>query len=79
MLGSICKIAYNKNREKLNLVAHEDVLMAYQKRAVDFEDCLLALCAENINCDYIITRNKADFDEFNIPTLEPAELLKKIL
>lgn len=60
---------------KICSVTNTDVLLAYQKKATDFEDCLLATCAKNINCDYIITRNKKDFAEFDVPLLEPAELL----
>lgn len=60
---------------KICSVTNTDVLLAYQKKATDFEDCLWATCAKNINCDYIITRNKKDFAEFDVPLLEPAELL----
>lgn len=60
---------------KVCSVTNEDVLIAFQKKAKDFEDCLVATCAGSINCDYIVTRNKKDFKEFDIPVFTPAELL----
>ena len=63
---------------KVCSVTNNDVLVAYQKKAKDFEDCLLATCAKSIGCDFIITRNKRDFEEFDIPLLTPTELLKQL-
>jgi predicted nucleic acid-binding protein len=37
----------------------------------DFEDCLVARCAENIKADYIITRNPADFKGSLVPAITP--------
>lgn len=68
-LGKILEIV------KVCGVTNNDVLTAYQTRAKDFEDCLLATCAKSIQCDYIVTRNKKDFEGFGILLLEPAELL----
>ena len=31
-----------------------------------------------IHCDYIVTRNKRDFEEFNIPLLTPSEFLQHL-
>ena len=63
---------------KICSVTNDDVLMAFKKKAKDFEDCLVATCAKSIHCSYIITRNKKDFEEFDIPALLPAELLLQI-
>ena len=63
---------------KVCSVTNNDVLMAFQKKAKDFEDCLMAVCAKSIHCDYIITRNKKDFEEFVIPLLTPSELLQQL-
>lgn len=63
---------------KVCSVASNDVLTAFQRKAKDFEDCLVATCAKSIRCDYIVTRNKKDFGEFDIPPLTPSELLQKI-
>ncbi len=60
---------------KVCSVTNNDVLTAFQIRARDFEDCLVATCAKSNRCDYIITRNKKDFEEFNVPALTPTEFL----
>lgn len=61
---------------KICNVTNEDILSAFQKKAKDFEDCLVAVCAKSIGCDYIITRNKVDFKNFDIEVLTPTELLQ---
>lgn len=77
------ELAYNAVGKVLEIVkvcsvTNNDVLLAFQKKARDFEDCLVATCANSIHCDYIITRNKKDFEEFSIPLLEPSELLRQL-
>lgn len=62
---------------KVCSVTNNDVLTAFQRKARDFEDCLVATCAKSIHCEYIITRNKKDFEEFEIPLLTPAEFLQQ--
>ncbi|MCM1183680.1 MAG: PIN domain-containing protein [Roseburia sp.] len=64
---------------KVCSVTNNDILTAFQRKAKDFEDCLMATCAKSIRCDYIITRNKKDFEEFDIPSLTPVELLQQLL
>ena len=64
---------------KVCSVTNDDILTAFQKRAKDFEDCLVATCAKSIHCDYIATRNKRDFKGFGIPVLSPAEILLQLL
>ena len=58
-------------------VTNQDVLAALQKKARDFEDCLVAACAQSIHCNYIVTRNKKDFEEFGLPALPPDEFLAR--
>lgn len=62
---------------KVCSVTNNDVLIAFQKKAKDFEDCLVAICAKSIHCDYIVTRNKKYFEEFGIPLLTPEEFLQQ--
>ena len=64
---------------KVCSVTNNDVLIAFQKKAKDFEDCLVAVCAKSIHCDSIATRNKRDFEGFGIPVLTPTEILLKII
>lgn len=68
-LGSVLDIA------KVLTVTNEDVLPAYLQRVSDFEDCLLATCTKENQCDAIVTRNKKDFLSFWITLLSPEELL----
>lgn len=51
------------------------VTSALGKHVKDFEDCLAAECAKSIECECIVTRNKRDFDSFDIDVLTPTELL----
>lgn len=68
-LGTVFRIC------KIAPVTRKDVKEAYLLRAKDFEDALLALCAQAQRCDYLVTRNKKDFVELPISALEPAEFL----
>lgn len=63
---------------KVLTVTNEDVLSAYLKRTPDFEDCLLATCAISNKCSAIITRNKKDFEGYNISLFSPEEFLETI-
>lgn len=63
---------------KVCSVTNNDVLTAFQRKARDFEDCLVATCAKSIRCDCIVTRNKKDFEEFDIPLFTPEELLQQL-
>ena len=63
---------------KVCSVTNNNVLTAFQRKARDFEDCLVATYAKSIRCDCIVTRNKKDFEEFDISLLTPSELLQKI-
>ncbi len=64
---------------KVCSVTNNDVLIAFQKKAKDFEDCLVATCAKSIHCNCIVTRNKRDFDGMGIPMFTPTEILLKIM
>ncbi len=63
---------------KVCSVTNNDAITAFQQKAKDFEDCLVATCAKSIHCDCIVTRNKKDFEEFGILLLTPSELLSQI-
>ena len=49
---------------------------SYLRRAPDFEDCLLAACAQVNHCDMIVTRNVKDFAGLGIPAMAPDEFLR---
>ena len=76
------ELAYNAVGKVLEIVkicsvTNDDVLTAFQRKAKNFENCLVATCAKSIHCDYIVTRNKKDFEEFDIPLLTPTEFLEQ--
>ncbi len=78
-LGSTQK-AYDALGNVLNIVkiltvTNDDVNTAFLAKAKDFEDCLLATCARSNRCDAIITRNKEDFQNFEITLYSPEEIL----
>ena len=70
VIGSLLNIV------RVLTVTNEDVLLAFQTRARDFEDCLLAVCAKSNKCDGIVTRNKKDFLNFGVALYTPSELLR---
>lgn len=63
---------------KVGSVGNEEVLLAYQKKAKDFEDCLIAQCSESLKCKYIITRNEKDFEDLGVAVISPEDYLTKI-
>ncbi|MCM1270477.1 MAG: PIN domain-containing protein [Ruminococcus flavefaciens] len=74
------EIAYNAIGKLLEIakvcsVTNSDVLTAFQLRAKDFEDCLVSICAKSNSCDYIVTRNKTDFENFDTKALTPIEFI----
>jgi len=60
----------------LNMVgiSPEDTQEALTARWADFEDSLVARCAEKIKADYIITRNTKDFEKSTVRAITPEEL-----
>lgn len=81
-LGDLAE-TYNVIGEMLNIVriltvTNEDVIGAFQQKARDFEDCLVATCAKSNKCTAIVTRNKRDFSDFGIPLFSPEELLDAV-
>ena len=59
-------------------VTPEDAQKALAARWNDFEDCLVACCAEKIGADYIITRNVKDFRASKVEAISPKEFFKRL-
>ena len=81
-LGGI-DAAYNALGNILNIVnvltvTNDDVNNAFLKRAKDFEDCLLAVCAVSNSCEAIVTRNAKDFECVDIPAISPEQLAEML-
>lgn len=56
----------------------KDVIQALRHHWPDFEDCLVAVCAERVNADYIVTRDEHGFERSSVPAITPAALLAKV-
>ena len=63
---------------KVLTLTNNDVTDAFLKKARDFEDCLLTICAKSNKCTGIITRNKKDFLEFDITLYSPEQILERM-
>lgn len=47
-----------------------DIRKAAERSWPDFEDCLIAVCAEKVKADYIITRDAGGFKRSKIPAMD---------
>lgn len=45
----------------------------------DFEDAVVASIAEATDCNYVVTRNVADFAGSPVPAITPTEFLEAII
>ncbi len=61
---------------KLAPVTQNEIASALKRRWTDFEDAVVAACAETINADFIVTRNQSDFKLSKIRALSPTEMLQ---
>ena len=59
-------------------ISPEDMQRALPRRWSNFEDCLVACCAEKIKADYIVTRNVRSFRESSVEAITPQELFVRL-
>lgn len=59
-------------------VDNEDIKSAFNLKAKDFEDALVATCAKRQGINIIITRNTKDFKDFDVKSIKPEKFLEKI-
>lgn len=52
-------------------VGEEEILRAAHLEWDDFEDCLIALCAEKAKADHIVTRDLWGFERSSVPVMHP--------
>ena len=57
-------------------VNHDDCLNACNSSIADYEDALLVACGKRWKADYIITRDKKDFESSDILALSPEAFLQ---
>lgn len=55
----------------VSVADQSDLLLAAQRRWGDYEDAVVAICAEKIKADYIITRDQYGFIDSAIPAYSP--------
>lgn len=68
------------SREYLNLCSIEgaDIYEACNRCWDDFEDCLVALAAEKVKADVLVTRDACGFADSSVPVFSPAEFTCKM-
>lgn len=59
-------------------VTPDDVAEALAQRWTDFEDCLVARCAQKVGADYIITRNVDDYKRSTVRAVTPQQLFDEL-
>ena len=75
----IVKRKYQSFRTRISIlsVTEQDIDKAFLRNWKDFEDAVQYTVAESNGVDCIITRNKGDFEEDQIPCYSPAEFVEK--
>lgn len=71
--------AFENQKEVVEIsgVSSSDVYAALTARWNDGEDSIQHQSALSAECDYILTRNKKDFGQSNIPVMTPEEFLDR--
>lgn len=71
------RVAFGTIMQFLNVldVTDADCRCAQKSVMDDFEDALIASAAERHGVDFIVTRNKRDFDKSPVPALTPEEFV----
>ena len=59
-------------------VSHAMILRALSLGWSDFEDAVQAVCALEVEADYLVSRDPDDFKSLSIPVVTPSELLNVI-
>lgn len=77
---AILKLISTDDKSKLRIYAPQerDVVRALHYRWPDFEDCLVSVCAESVQADYIVTRDAKGFEHAALPSISPRRLLGMI-
>ena len=68
--------AFVKSREFLNVcsIDQADIMEAAGRQWHDFEDCIVAVAAEKVKADYLVTRDEKGFSQARVPVVSPTEL-----
>ena len=63
----------------LTSTGYNEIARSLSAEWKDFEDCVQYQSASAAKVDFIITRNKKDFENTNIPVLTPVEFLNQFV
>lgn len=56
----------------------EDIVESALSKWPDFEDCLVARCADKIKADVLLTRDKKGFERSNVAWCSPADFFDRL-
>lgn len=70
LLKNLCQIFHVSDIDKKKIIS-----ALANEQFSDFEDCLQEECAVSDMADFIVTRNKVDFQKSRVPAVLPEELL----
>ena len=56
-------------------IVAEDINNALGSQMTDYEDAVMAMIAKRCSIDYIVTRNKKDFENSPVPAVTPSEFI----
>lgn len=72
--------AFIKSLEFLDVCAVdvEDIRTAAKRCWLDFEDCLIDVCAEKIKADYLLTRDEDGFKQSRMTAMTPRGLFAQL-
>ena len=75
----VVRSKYESFRSKIGIlsVTERDIDKAFARDWKDFEDAVQYTVAESNGVDCIVTRNKNDFEENEIPSYSPMEFVEK--
>ncbi|HIW77401.1 MULTISPECIES: PIN domain-containing protein [Gordonibacter] len=59
-------------------VDKEDIVESAKSKWPDFEDCLVARCADKVKADYLLTRDKKGFKLANVAWCSPADFFERL-
>lgn len=72
--------AFSKGYTFINVcsVDSDDMALAARRSWNDMEDCLIAICAEKVRADYLVTRDAKGFSQSKVEAISPQELIAKV-
>lgn len=72
--------AFAKSYNFVNVCSEDaaDMALAAERSWNDMEDCLIAICAEKVHADYLVTRDADGFADSTVEAIDPGSLIAKV-